>query len=104
MQLDYHDVTPFHLSQTPSEKAHHCSLNLTEHFPKIDNYSLSFLLVSSPLHLIPDVVGHLLVEAELLPLLVEVGGLAVPAHVAVEAASDVGVEQVLAGLDVQGRE
>ena len=62
------------------------------------------LLVSSPLHLIPDVVGHLLVEAELLPLLVEVGGLAVPAHVAVEAASDVGVQQVLSGLDVEGCE
>lgn len=59
-------------------------------------------LSPSPLHLIADVFGHLLVEAELLPLLVEGGHAAVAAHVSVEPARDVRAVKLISGVDVQG--
>merc|ERR1719245_1457172 len=63
------------------------------------NSSLSSSLVLD--HLLLDVLGHLAVEPEPLPLCVEGGGLAVPADEPVEPGGDVALDEVL-GVDVQG--
>ena len=52
-------------------------------------------------HLLLDVLGHLAVEPQPLPLCVEGGGLAVPADEPVEPGGDVALDEVL-GVDVQG--
>ena len=52
-------------------------------------------------HLLLDVLGHLVVEPQPLPLCVEGGDLAVAADEPVEPGGDVALDEVL-GVDVQG--
>merc|ERR1719499_1060526 len=90
----FRDVLKFCLKRTVKSK---CLLNRTPRSRSRLQNTSSLVLD----HLLLDVLGHLVVEPEPLPLCVEGGGLAVPADEPVEPGGDVALDEVL-GVDVQG--